>query len=348
MELRIGAAIKKLRTSKNITQEQLADHLHVSFQAVSKWETGVTTPDVHLLPKLAVYFGVSIDDIFAVDDAEKLERIMKDFDEPVTEESFAFARKTLKEMLASDDNNYQALNAMAWVYNSYANKHSRIAVDYAKRAIKINPLNKGTYNAYNVLINALGIKYGGYHSRSSGPLDMLAFCEAYALKYPELESLNWWLAGICIDLKDYKRAESFIANMPPAQRPLMYGDIALARGSETEAYALWTNVKESEDFYAYYGAGDRFESCGMYEEAIRFFKASFEFTHSPRDLSSTYSLAFLYTRLGRYAEAILMWERIIDVMASDYGVTSGEHVSWPHNEIKKLQEKMTDIVNYSN
>ena len=68
MELRIGAAIKKLRTNKNVTQEQLADYLNVFFQAVSKWETGVTVPDVQLLPKLAVYFGVSIDDIFAVDE----------------------------------------------------------------------------------------------------------------------------------------------------------------------------------------------------------------------------------------------------------------------------------------
>jgi len=336
MELKIGAAIKKLRTNKNVTQEQLAEYLNVSFQAVSKWETGVTTPDVHLLPKLAVYFGVSIDDIFAVDDAEKLERIMKDFDEPITEESFTFARKTLEEMLAADGSNYQALTAMAWVYNSYANKHSQAAVNYAKRAIQANPQSKDPYNAYTVLINALGIKYGSYEGRTNGARDMLDFCEPYALKYPELDSLNWWLTDICIDLQDYERAELFIANMPP----LMYGDIALARGNEAEAHILWAKAQESDDFYAYYGAGDRFERCGMYEEAIRFFNASFEYTQAPRDLSTTYSLAFLYTRLCRCTEAISMWERILHILAEDYDVTDGENVRWAQDEIKKLHEKM--------
>jgi len=63
-EIKIGNVIKKLRQSKNVTQEQLADYLNISFQSVSKWETGVSVPDVHLLPR---YFGVSIDDLFEVD-----------------------------------------------------------------------------------------------------------------------------------------------------------------------------------------------------------------------------------------------------------------------------------------
>lgn len=45
----IGLYIKKLRKQKGLTQQQLADKLNVSFQAVSKWETGETLPDVALL-----------------------------------------------------------------------------------------------------------------------------------------------------------------------------------------------------------------------------------------------------------------------------------------------------------
>lgn len=45
----IGSYIKKLRKQKGLTQQQLADTLNVSFQAVSKWETGETLPDVALL-----------------------------------------------------------------------------------------------------------------------------------------------------------------------------------------------------------------------------------------------------------------------------------------------------------
>lgn len=57
----IELAIAKLRKQKNITQAQLAEHLGVSFQAVSKWENGMTMPDITLLPHIANYFEVSVD-----------------------------------------------------------------------------------------------------------------------------------------------------------------------------------------------------------------------------------------------------------------------------------------------
>ena len=71
----IGINIKQLRQEKHIKQETLADAIGVSAQAVSKWETGASDPDIALLPQLATYFGVSIDDLFEVPHAEKMERI---------------------------------------------------------------------------------------------------------------------------------------------------------------------------------------------------------------------------------------------------------------------------------
>jgi len=47
--LYIGKNIKKLRDERNITQQQLADAIGVSFQAVSKWECGITLPDITIL-----------------------------------------------------------------------------------------------------------------------------------------------------------------------------------------------------------------------------------------------------------------------------------------------------------
>lgn len=57
----IGANIARLRREKRLTQETLAEQLHVSFQAVSKWENGQTLPDVGSLAQLAAIFGTSID-----------------------------------------------------------------------------------------------------------------------------------------------------------------------------------------------------------------------------------------------------------------------------------------------
>lgn len=64
MELTIGSKIKNLRRQKNISQEVLAQYLGVSFQAVSKWESGATMPDIILIPAIAFFFEVSIDELF--------------------------------------------------------------------------------------------------------------------------------------------------------------------------------------------------------------------------------------------------------------------------------------------
>ena len=62
--MNLGAKIKSLRKDKNISQEVLAKHLGISAQAVSKWEQGVTLPDVAVIPAIASYFCVSTDELF--------------------------------------------------------------------------------------------------------------------------------------------------------------------------------------------------------------------------------------------------------------------------------------------
>ena len=66
MNLDFGNRIKSLRLSRSMTQEQLAQKLGVSAQAVSKWESGTNMPDILLLPDLSVIFGVTIDDLFTM------------------------------------------------------------------------------------------------------------------------------------------------------------------------------------------------------------------------------------------------------------------------------------------
>ena len=56
--------IQKLRKERGMTQNELAEKLFISYQAVSQWENGNTKPDIELLPKLAEIFDVSIDELF--------------------------------------------------------------------------------------------------------------------------------------------------------------------------------------------------------------------------------------------------------------------------------------------
>ena len=70
MNITIGANIKRLRQSKNITQEKLADNIGISPPAVSKWERGETLPDITLVPVLAHYFGVTCDELLGFSAAQ--------------------------------------------------------------------------------------------------------------------------------------------------------------------------------------------------------------------------------------------------------------------------------------
>lgn len=59
----IGKNIKKYRSGKQITQDQLSARLNVTRQAVSNWETGKTEPDIETLTALAEYFEISVEEL---------------------------------------------------------------------------------------------------------------------------------------------------------------------------------------------------------------------------------------------------------------------------------------------
>ncbi len=66
----MGGVIRRLRTERGWTQEALAEKLHLSPQAVSRWETGASLPDVSQIHQLARLFGVSTDTLYGLDGAE--------------------------------------------------------------------------------------------------------------------------------------------------------------------------------------------------------------------------------------------------------------------------------------
>ncbi len=63
--IKIGKFIMDKRKSLHLTQQQLADKLNVSFQAISKWENGTTYPNIEILKDLAIVLDVSVDEILA-------------------------------------------------------------------------------------------------------------------------------------------------------------------------------------------------------------------------------------------------------------------------------------------
>ena len=67
---------KALRKEKGLTQEQIAEILGVSPQAVSRWENSSTFPDVTLLPQIASYFGTTVDELLGITKICKMQKLL--------------------------------------------------------------------------------------------------------------------------------------------------------------------------------------------------------------------------------------------------------------------------------
>lgn len=88
MDMTIGKRIAHLRKEKGLTQEELAQHMGISPQAVSKWENDQTCPDISALPKLSRLFEVTVDELLEGKEALPAVRVL-----PPEE------RKDIKDML---------------------------------------------------------------------------------------------------------------------------------------------------------------------------------------------------------------------------------------------------------
>ena len=113
----IGKQIRILRRKKGMTQEQLAELLNLSPQAVSKWETGLALPDISLVTTLAAIFNVSTDDLFGFDRKEieaDIERICQHAFE-YRESDYKKSRAILEEGLQKYPGNEILLNNLLYV-----------------------------------------------------------------------------------------------------------------------------------------------------------------------------------------------------------------------------------------
>ena len=114
----IGKQIKYFRLQKQAKQEELAEYLGVSYQAVSKWETGASDPDISLLPRLAIFFGVSIDELFELPYEEQMQRIenMIFNERRIHPDTFRQAISFLEDKLKQDPKDIRALGSLRKVF----------------------------------------------------------------------------------------------------------------------------------------------------------------------------------------------------------------------------------------
>ena len=106
MNEKLGEIIARLRKEKGMTQEDLARELNISYQAVSKWENGISSPDISNIKAIAQLFGVSIDSLFGLELLpEKDNNRFADADDAIKKTENTFAASDEKQIVKDERDN---------------------------------------------------------------------------------------------------------------------------------------------------------------------------------------------------------------------------------------------------
>ena len=99
MQLNLGTKIRELRRRDGRTQDNLAEALGVTAQAVSRWESGGSYPDMEIIPAIANYFHISIDELFGyhAEREEKIKTILENATKVLTKQGFTLYQGSLSE-----------------------------------------------------------------------------------------------------------------------------------------------------------------------------------------------------------------------------------------------------------
>lgn len=149
-----GEKIKSLRKQKNVSQEVFANYLGVSFQAVSKWENGITMPDVTMIPAIASFFGISTDELFDFNRYEtekKVEAIVEEHSK-YWDTDKAKAEKIIRDGLKQYPGNDVLLNCLIGVLPLPEKSNEVITV--AKSLIEGTRFDDVRLDAYRIMAEA--------------------------------------------------------------------------------------------------------------------------------------------------------------------------------------------------
>ena len=120
MKITIGTNIKRLRSEKGVTQEQLAEAMNVTCAAVSKWERNETYPDITLLQPLAFYFGITLDELMGYDK----EKVNEEIEKAIAEYRKNYDSRIIAKAYKDYPNDYRIMYFYMW----------SLGVDDAERA----------------------------------------------------------------------------------------------------------------------------------------------------------------------------------------------------------------------
>ena len=342
MTIEISRKIKSLRLAKSMTQEQLAQELHVSAQAVSKWENNSSMPDIQLLPELSVALGTSIDALFSLTDESRFARIdnMLWDQRFLTQQEFEAEERFLQEKYRDDETRPRAALLLAQLYCKRAREYNDLASPLARRALELNPDCK---EAHNAIFDA---EHGAYLDwNATNHYRTIDFYKNFLATHPENHSAHLWLLDLLIADRRCAEARDVLNRMhrlkPTYNDDFYLGCILLQEGRTDDALAQWETMcaKYPDTWEAYVMRASALAELCRYDDAIADYKRSMELMPHPQFVDPAEAIAQICEIRGDYETAILYYEKVIAIEKADWNETQGEAVDAPRRAIARLREK---------
>lgn len=330
--MNIGARIKQLRCKVGLTQDQLAERLGISGQAVSKWETAITMPDISLLPMLAEEFGVSIDELFDLTVEQKMNRIEKcmDCEGEMSFTLFSEYEEFLKNHL--DDKAYyqRCTSLLAHLYHHRMEADAKRVSRYAREAITLAPEKK---DCQWLLAMAEGQAVWDWNFRNHAKI--IEFYKGIIendTASPKTPLPFYYLIDNLIadhrtrEAKEYLDIYSELPSHKPAMIPIYRAHIALADYNEKEADSIIENAAEEllDDGVFLFEAAQYYATKSEYEKAIHYYKLSWEKDQKPRYTDAMEGISLIYEILGDYKKAAEAYDEIIKVIKDEWGYSDND------------------------
>lgn len=284
MNLEIGAKIKQLRLARGLTQEQLGKPLRLSAQAVSKWESGATMPDIQLLPELSVQLGVTIDELFSMTDRTRMDRIDNMLEDVryLPAHEFENVEQYLKDKITLPDTKAEATLLLARLYNKRAREYRELATPIAREALLLNPNEK---EAHKANLEAAECPMPDWNVANRWQL--IAFYQEFVRQHPDSRSNYLWLMDLLLEDGRTAEARDALEAMGRVERTYHYdlydGLIAKEEGNLPRALDCWKSMtdKEPKSWMAWFCRADSLAKLARYDEATACYERAFECSQSP-------------------------------------------------------------------
>ena len=337
--MEMGKEIRRLRQNRGLTQEALAAAFNVSAQTVSKWECGNSVPDVSLLPEIAIYFGVSIDQLFAMTPAQQMERIEnRIYDRGMFDETEQRQIEAQLRVFAEDPANVGRTELLLTkLYNNQAEQYRLLAVEHGKVAVEET---QGDSDAVSELTNAWGSYIPDWNVRNHHAL--IAWLSEYCQRNPKNRCAHMWLLDNLIDDRRLAEAREWLEKLAQIdstfRTPMYRYMIALAEGKgEADARLAKLEGMEDQEWCWALTVGDIYTQRQEYDKAIAWYRKGQDMQPAPKFIDSAMSVAHICEIRGDKAGAIAAYKEVLRIQREDWGIVSGEERDEVERAIRKLQ-----------